>query len=116
MSAGNVLYLKLQPEEGFSLVIEVKEPADQFTVRRIPLHFSYTEAFGEIPEAYETLLADIVEGDPTLFVRSDEVEDSWRLYSPLLDRGLAVHAYEAGSWGPEEAMALLGGDSWATGA
>jgi glucose-6-phosphate 1-dehydrogenase len=115
MSAGNVLYLKLQPEEGFSLVIEVKEPSDMFTVRRIPLHFSYTEAFGEIPEAYETLLADIVEGDPTLFVRADEVEEAWRLYSPLLDDGLAVHAYEAGSWGPEGAMALLGGDLWATG-
>jgi glucose-6-phosphate 1-dehydrogenase len=115
MSTGNVLYLKLQPEEGFSLVIEVKEPADPFSVRRIPLHFSYAEAFGEIPEAYETLLADVVEGDPTLFVRSDEVEEAWRLYSPLLDHDLPVHPYEAGTWGPADATALLGGDSWATG-
>jgi glucose-6-phosphate 1-dehydrogenase len=115
MSTGNVLYLKLQPDEGFSLVIEVKEPADPFSVRRIPLHFSYAEAFGEIPEAYETLLADVVEGDPTLFVRSDEVEEAWRLYSPLLDHDLPVHPYEAGTWGPADATALLGGDSWATG-
>jgi glucose-6-phosphate 1-dehydrogenase len=115
MSTGNVLYLKLQPEEGFSLVIEVKEPADPFSVRRIPLHFSYAEAFGEIPEAYETLLADVVEGDPTLFVRSDEVEEAWRLYSPLLDHDLPVHPYDAGTWGPDDATALLVGDSWATG-
>lgn len=115
MSAGNVLYLKLQPEEGFSLVIDVKEPADSFSVRRIPLRFSYAEAFGEIPEAYETLLADIVEGDPTLFVRSDEVEESWRLYSPLLGSDLPVAVYDNGSWGPDEAAAMLGGDLWASG-
>jgi len=116
MSQGNVLYLTLQPDEGFSLVIEVKEPADAFTVRRIPLHFSYAEAFGEIPDAYETLLADVIQGDPTLFVRSDEVEAAWRLYTPLLELDLPVHDYPAGSWGPEAASALLEpGIRWATG-
>jgi glucose-6-phosphate 1-dehydrogenase len=117
MSTGNVLYLTLQPEEGFSLVIEVKEPADQFQLRRIPLHFSYSEAFGDIPDAYETLLADVIEGDPTLFVRSDEVEEAWRLYTPLLHQDLPLHPYPAGSWGPDEARALLDPltDRWATG-
>ena len=117
MSEGNVLYLTLQPEEGFSLVIEVKEPADPFQLRRIPLHFSYSEAFGDIPDAYETLLADVIEGDPTLFVRSDEVEEAWRLYTPLLHRDLPLHPYPAGSWGPDEARALLDPltDRWATG-
>lgn len=114
MSEGNVLYLTLQPDEGFSLVIEVKEPGDPFRLRRIPLRFSYVEAFREIPDAYETLLADVVEGDPTLFVRADEVEESWRLYTPLLELDLPVHPYEAGGWGPEESLRLLDGAHWAT--
>ena len=115
MSKGNVLYVTLQPDEGFSLVIEVKEPGDPFQLRRIPLHFSYADAFGEIPDAYETLLADVVEGDPTLFVRADEVEEAWRLYTPLLGLNLPVHPYPAGEWGPQEALRLLDGDRWATG-
>ena len=115
MSEGNVLFVTLQPDEGFSLIIEVKEPGDPFRLRRIPLRFSYAEALGEIPEAYETLLADIVEGDPTLFVRADEVEEAWRLYTPLLGLDLPVHAYPAGSWGPDEARRLLDGERWATG-
>ena len=115
MNEGNVLYVTLQPDEGFSLVIDVKEPADTFQLHRVPLDFSYADAFGEIPEAYETLLADVIEGDPTLFVRSDEVEQAWRLYTPLLEADLPVHPYPAGSWGPAEAADLLDADHWATG-
>ncbi|HSM01114.1 MAG TPA: glucose-6-phosphate dehydrogenase [Acidimicrobiia bacterium] len=115
MSEGNVLCVTLQPDEGFSLVIEVKEPGDPFRLRRIPLHFSYADAFGEIPDAYATLLTDVIEGDPTLFVRADEVEESWRLYTPLLGPDLPVHPYEAGGWGPDEALRLLDGGHWATG-
>jgi len=112
----DVLYLKLQPEEGFSLEIEVKEPGTSNRLRTIPLHFSYSEAFGDIPEAYETLLADVVEGDQTLFVRSDEVEESWRLYTPIVDAPATTHPYPAGSWGPEAARELLGPEvaNWAT--
>ena len=112
----DVLYLTLQPDEGFSLEIEVKEPGESGRLRTIPLRFSYSEAFGEIPEAYETLLADVVEGDQTLFVRSDEVEEAWRLYTPIVDHPSSVHTYPAGSWGPEAARDLLGPGvtNWAT--
>ena len=69
-----------------------------------------------MPEAYETLLLDVVEGDQTLFVRADEVEESWRLYQPLLAAGLPVHPYPAGSWGPAAARdLLLGAPNWAAG-
>jgi len=107
----------LQPDEGFSLEIEVKEPGESGRLRTIPLRFSYSEAFGNIPKAYETLLADVVEGDQTLFVRSDEMEEAWRLYTPLLDAPAEPHPYPAGSWGPREARDLLGpqATNWATG-
>jgi len=113
----NVLYMTLQPEEGFSLDIEVKEPGHDGSLRTIPLHFSYSEAFGEIPKAYATLLADVIEGDQTLFVRSDEVEQSWRLYTPIVEADCAVYPYPAGSWGPDEATSLFDPPitDWATG-
>jgi len=112
----NVLYLDLQPDEGFRLEIEVKEPGNPSRLRTVPLRFAYAEAFGEVPEAYETLLLDVVEGDQTLFVRADEVEESWRLYQPLLEADLPVHPYPAGSWGPTAARdLLLGAPNWAAG-
>jgi glucose-6-phosphate 1-dehydrogenase len=60
-----------------------------------------------MPDAYETLLQDIIVGDQTLFVHSDEVEASWELYTPLLDADLDVHPYPAGSWGPDAADDVL---------
>jgi glucose-6-phosphate 1-dehydrogenase len=111
----DVLYLRLQPDEGFRLEIEVKTPGESGGLRTIPLRFAYAEEFGEIPEAYRTLLRDVVEGDQTLFVHGEEVEESWRLFTPILDLDGERHPYPAGSWGPEAAERLLGGGSWAVG-
>ena len=102
----NTLVLRLQPNEGFSLFVDVKAPGEPFRIRRLPLHFEYAEAFGDVPEAYETLLLELMTGDQTLFVHADEVESSWSLYTPLLDGDLPVYQYPAGSWGPLEADAL----------
>ena len=102
----NTLLLTLQPDEGFSLYFDVKAPGEPFRIQRLPLHFNYAEEFQSLPEAYETLLLDLLIGDQTLFVHADEVEASWALYAPLLDGRRAVHPYPAGSWGPTEAEAL----------
>jgi glucose-6-phosphate 1-dehydrogenase len=102
----NTLLLTLQPNEGFSLFIDVKSPGTPFRVKRLPLHFNYDEAFDRIPEAYQTLLLDLLEGDQTLFVHADEVEAAWRLYAPLLSGNGTVYPYPAGSWGPREADAF----------
>ena len=112
----DVLRLTLQPDEGFRLDIEVKEPGYDDRLRTIPLHFSYADEFGRIPDAYETLLADVALGDQTLFVRSDEVEEAWRLFTPLIDDRPPAVPYPAGTWGPEEARTLLddGRLDWAT--
>jgi len=116
IDSNDVLRLVLQPGEGFSLEVDVKEPGTSTRLRPIQLHFSYSEEFGEIPDAYETLLADVIEGDQTLFVRRDEVEEAWRLYTPLLGTSPAVLPYAAGSWGPDAAATLLpdGASGWAT--
>jgi glucose-6-phosphate 1-dehydrogenase len=99
----NTLVLTLQPDEGFSLHIDVKAPGEPFRIRRIPLDFRYRDTFARIPEAYQTLLLDVMQGDQTLFVHGDEVEASWALYAPLLDGRRAVFPYPAGAWGPHEA-------------
>ncbi|MFQ5512592.1 MAG: glucose-6-phosphate dehydrogenase [Candidatus Krumholzibacteriia bacterium] len=103
----NVLVITLQPNEGFDLGFEVKAPGEPISLQTQKLDFRYEEAFEPLPDAYETLLLDIMTGDQTLFVRSDEVESSWQLFTPLLDKQLPISNYTAGSWGPEDADALL---------
>lgn len=99
----DVLIITLQPNEGFSLHFDVKCPGEPLQLRRIPLGFRYTDLFDVVPEAYETLLLDVLIGDQTLFVHSDEVLESWRIYTPLLENPPPIHAYKAGTWGPEAA-------------
>ncbi|MFP4229203.1 MAG: glucose-6-phosphate dehydrogenase, partial [Salinivenus sp.] len=110
-AAPNELLITLQPDEGFDLRFEVKAPGNSddgtMTLETQQLSFSYQDAFGPVPDAYETLLRDIIVGDPTLFVRGDEVEASWQLYAPLLEEGLPVHPYESGTWGPEAVDRLV---------
>ncbi len=112
--APNVLTLTLQPNEGFSLCVDVKAPGDPFSLRPVPLRFGYEDAFGSLPDAYQTLLRDVLEGDQTLFVHAEEAEAAWRLYEPLLAKDLPRFPYTAGAWGPIEADALLaeGGHGW----
>ncbi len=105
---GDTLVLRLQPDEGFILYFDVKVPGPNFELSREPLHFEYREAFGQLPKAYETLLLDVLQGDQMLFVHSDEVEASWRLYTPVLEDGAAPLLYPSGSWGPEAADRLAG--------
>ena len=102
----NTLVLRLQPDDGFSLFFDVKAPGEPFRIHRLPLHFEYAEAFQDVPEAYETLILELLTGDQTLFVHADEVEASWSLFMPLLESPPPVHPYPAGSWGPMEATVL----------
>ena len=97
----NVLLITLKPEEGFDLRFEVKRPGEPFDLKTQQLSFRYTDAFGRVPDAYETLLFDTIVGDQTLFVHAEEAERSWRFFAPLLEQHVAVYPYEAGSWGPE---------------
>lgn len=98
----NALIITLQPDEGFDLQFHVKSIGEGIKLTTQRLHFRYSEVFGEIPDAYETLLLDIVSGDQTLFVRADEVEASWKIFAPLLGKKYVPYPYPAGTWGPGE--------------
>ncbi len=112
----NVLNITIQPDESFTLSFDVKKPGDSFELQPRDLHFSYADAFGRLPDAYETLLLDIMTGDRTLFVDAEEVEASWRLFEAVLAPDLPLRRYEAGSWGPSEADELIARDgrAWST--
>ena len=112
--AANRLTITLQPDEGFELAFEVKQPGHDIRLQTERLHFRYGEAFGPLPDAYQTLLVDVARGDPTLFVRADEVEAAWRVYDPILLRPGRLHPYPAGSWGPAaaERLARRAGADW----
>ncbi|MCI4569108.1 glucose-6-phosphate dehydrogenase [Lysobacter sp. CFH 32150] len=109
----NQLVLRLQPDEGVKLGLMLKEPGPGgLRLRHVPLDMSFAEAFGgHQPEAYERLLMDVVRGNPTLFMRRDEVEAAWRWIDPILsawkDIREAPKPYTAGSWGPSAAVALI---------
>jgi glucose-6-phosphate 1-dehydrogenase len=104
----NVLIIALQPNEGFRISFQVKKPGSEIAVQSEWMHFSYNEAFGPMPDAYYTLLRDVMLGDQSLFVSADETLASWKLYTPVLNAHRSLHNYPAGSWGPKEAEALKG--------
>jgi len=101
------LTITLQPDEGFDLSFEIKIPGKIDRTQSHRMRFRYGYAFPDIRDAYETLLLDVIEGDQTHFVRADEVEESWRIYDPVIAARLAVHEYAAGSPGPVEADRLV---------
>lgn len=119
----NVLSLCIQPDEGVHLKVEAKVPDRARETRAVDLEFHYRTSFNEsnLPDAYERLLLDALNSDASLFARSDEIELAWRLIDPLLEQWEASDAepatYPRGTWGPEEADALLARDgrSWLIG-
>lgn len=108
----NRMVITLQPDEGFDLYFNVKAPGAPFRLEPQRLRFRYDEAFGALPEAYETLLLDVVRGEQTFFVRGDEVELAWRVYTPLLEDLPQVHFCPAGTWGPPGADDLIREGEW----
>ncbi|NLF25983.1 MAG: glucose-6-phosphate dehydrogenase, partial [Deltaproteobacteria bacterium] len=115
----NVLAIQVQPDEGISLRIESKPPGPRLRVMPVDMDFRYGSSFGALSaDAYERLLLDAMNGDPTLFTRDDEIDQSWSLLDPVLemwrDGAVKLHGYEAGTWGPSAADELLlqNGQRW----
>ena len=115
----NILGLCLQPDEGVHLKFEVKVPGEGLAMRSEDMEFHHEQAFKSqaLPEAYERLLQDALDGDASLFIRSDHIEEAWRIVDPLLQAWEApesLHAYKPGSWGPEAAEAFIAqsGHTW----
>lgn len=111
----NVLTLRIQPDEGISLRMSVKEPGLALRLQPVKMEFCYRHIFGDSPDAYERLLLDAITGDQTLFLHSEEVEGSWATVHPALPDWdnpdtQEPFFYPAGSWGPAEADQLLSRD------
>ena len=113
--ACNKMTLVIQPNEGIKLNFQTKVPdVDGVRVQPRDLNFDYKEAYGEapLPEAYERLLLDAVQGDASLFMRSDEIERAWAIMEPLIAAAGEVQPeeYPVGSAGPACGEALIGRD------
>ncbi len=117
----NVLKLRIQPDEGITLIFGAKVPGPTTNVKPVEMHFSYADAFGKSSaNGYERLLLDAMLGDGTLFAEREGVEATWALMTPILEAWKAnppkdFPNYEAGTMGPKSADDLLkrDGRSWA---
>jgi glucose-6-phosphate 1-dehydrogenase len=111
--APNRLVIRLQPDEAVRLHLVTKEPGPGgLRLRQVPLNLSFAQTFTEpLPDAYERLLMDVVRGNPTLFMRRDEVEAAWSWAEPILDAWNDTQSppkkYSSGSHGPSSATALI---------
>lgn len=111
----NVLSMCLQPDEGIHLRFEAKVPDTIADTRSVNMDYHYSDEFGPnaLPEAYERLLLDVINGDASLFTRADQTELSWELFDPIIqgwqeDIHSPVHEYKPGSWGPVQSAEFLG--------
>ena len=112
----NVLVIRLQPNEGMTLSVMIKEPGPGgMRLMQVPLDMSFADALGDaaddIPDAYERLIMDVIRGNQTLFMRGDEVEAAWAWTDPIIqgweERGDRPRPYDPGSSGPDDAMMLM---------
>ncbi|MSU90627.1 glucose-6-phosphate dehydrogenase [Rhodobacteraceae bacterium 2CG4] len=112
---GNALIIRLQPDEGITLRMTIKDPGPGgMRLREVPLDMTFADALGDefdIPDAYERLVMDVIRGNQTLFMRGDEVEAAWAWTDALLaewqDSPDRPQSYDPGGSGPDDALALL---------
>ncbi len=113
------LILSIQPDEGIVLRFQAKQPGTKLLLKPVIMRFNYQQSFSiPIPDAYETLLWDVMNSDATLFMRADQVEAAWQIIMPILDVWSGKPPtdfpnYASGTWGPKEADGLLNpGHHW----
>jgi glucose-6-phosphate 1-dehydrogenase len=111
----NVLAIRLQPDEGITLGMTIKDPGPGgMRLTDAELDMTFADKLGpqlRMPDAYERLVMDVIRGDQTLFMRGDEVEAAWGWIDPIVaaweDGGDRPRPYDAGSSGPEDALMLM---------
>lgn len=110
----NRLTINIQPQMDISIRFIAKRPGLEMNLQPGEMVFDYDKCSTQTPEAYETLLLDTMQGDATLFMRADQVEEAWDVITPILETwatrdSLDFPNYAAGTWGPETAEALIAG-------
>jgi glucose-6-phosphate 1-dehydrogenase len=108
----NHLTVRIQPDEGISFAFQAKDPGPGYDLQTVRMDFDYDRSFADTMEAYERLLHDAMQGDHTLFTRTDDVERSWEIVTPTLDQPGPLFHYEPGSWGPSDANELIAPRRW----
>ncbi len=113
----NVLTIAIQPEMDIALRFQAKRPGSKMVLNPVNMVFSYSSYNLPQPEAYETLLLDVMEGNATLFMRDDQVEAAWKVVMPILESWQTKTPsdfpdYQPGSWGPEDSEALIAKDGY----
>ena len=112
----NILSIRLQPNEGMTLNVTIKEPGPGgMRLIDVPLDMTFADALGadavDVPDAYERLIMDVIRGDQTLFMRGDEVEAAWAWTDPIIsgwvDRHDVPKTYDVGSSGPNDASLMM---------
>jgi len=109
----NRLIISIQPELEIGLIFESKVPGLHMKLLPVEMDFMYKDAYTQsLPEAYEALLLDVLDGDPTSFMRADQIEAAWKVVMPILNAwkkypSKKLQFYEAGTWGPAAATAIL---------
>lgn len=115
---GNQLVIRIQPDEGILLKFGMKVQGAGYNVQNVNMDFHYKDLIdGKIPEAYERLLLDCVQGDATLYARGDAVEAAWRFVDPVIrrwqeDPNFPLYGYPCGSWGPDVADDIIEGKNY----
>lgn len=114
----NRIIISISPDTGIKLSFQAKQPGLDMSLSPVDMKFNYSQAYdSQPPEAYETLLYDVMTGDATLFMRADEVEAAWEVIMPIVKAWEASTSvdfpnYAAGTWGPEAAKALIAKDGF----
>jgi glucose-6-phosphate 1-dehydrogenase len=107
------LTIRLQPNEGITVALNAKVPGPGSELGRVRMDFDYEREFHtKIPEAYEILLRDVMEGDRALFLREDLVDRAWEIVQPVLEHPSPIVPYPRGSWGPAAADELIAPRKW----
>ena len=113
------LIVSIQPDEGIVLRFQAKQPGTKLLLKPVVMRFNYQQSFSiPLPDAYETLLWDVMNNDATLFMRADQVEAAWQIIMPILGAWsgkppIDFPNYASGTWGPKEVDGLLNpGHHW----
>lgn len=109
----NLLSMRIQPDEGIHLTVQAKVPDSLQAMRPVDMTFHYRDEFRAIPDGYERLLLDVINGDPALFTRADEIEAAWDIIDPIIfdwehnPNAPLLDSYPVGTWGPASADVML---------
>jgi glucose-6-phosphate 1-dehydrogenase len=114
----NILSLCIQPDEGMKLYFEAKIPGGPMKTRTAKMDFSFSSGFGNdtLPDPYERLLLDVMQGDASLFARSDEIELAWGIIDPIIRRQengeIKLCTFATGSWSERTHFSFRGRPEW----